>query len=105
MNPLWRSWKVEVRVTHYGAIFSSAQTGHVILGNIVNSTFTGVISGSAALEFYPNHGNDENGNDHEDNRAHLADAVYPLKQVDSNGNVSEPAFLHTPTDQLATRLT
>ena len=99
------SWHVERDVTDYGALFTSAQTGHVILGNIVNSTYTGVISGSAALEFYPKHGNSERGNDPEDDRAHPADAVYPLKQVNSNGSISEPAFLHTPTDQLATTFT
>jgi len=99
------SWHVERDVTDYGALFTSAQTGHVILGNIVNSTYTGVISGSAALEFYPKHGNNERGNDHEDDRAHPADAVYPLKQVNSDGSINEPAFLHTPTDQLTTTFT
>src|ERR1700756_5621034 len=50
------SWHVERDVTDYSALFKTPQTGDVILGNIVNSTFTGVISGSAALEFYPARG-------------------------------------------------
>ena len=45
------SWHVERDETEYAALFSSPQTGHVILGNLVNSTYTGVISGSAQLEF------------------------------------------------------
>jgi hypothetical protein len=44
---------VERDETDYSALFESAQSGQVILGNIVNSTYTGVISGSATLEFYP----------------------------------------------------
>src|SRR5260221_8398230 len=89
------SWHVERDVTDYGALFTSAQTGPVILGNIVNSTDTGVISRSAALEFYPKHRNSERGNDPEDDRAHPADADYPLKQVNTNASISEPAFVHT----------
>ena len=94
------SWHVERDVTDYSALFETQQTGDVILGNIVNSTFTGVISGSAALEFYPNQ---EESN--EVQRVHPADAVFPLQQLNSNGAVNEPAFLFTPTDQLATTFT
>jgi hypothetical protein len=47
------SWHVERDVTDYSALFTNPQSGSVILGNIVNSTYTGIISGSAALEFYP----------------------------------------------------
>jgi hypothetical protein len=90
------AWHVERDVTDYSALFKSSQSGNVILGNIVNSTFTGVISGSAALEFYQAHGK-KNGDD----AGRPADAVYPLRQA--NGN--EPAFLFTPTDQLATTFT
>jgi hypothetical protein len=46
---------VERDETDYAALFNSPQSGHVILGNLVNSTYTGVISGSAELEFYPSH--------------------------------------------------
>ena len=90
------AWHVERDVTDYSALFTSPQSGNVILGNIVNSTFTGVISGSATLEFYQAHG-DNLGDD----AARPADAVYPLRQA--NGN--EPAFLFTSADQLATTFT
>ena len=90
------AWHVERDVTDYSALFKSPQSGNVILGNIVNSTFTGKISGSATLEFYQAHGK-KNGDD----AARPADAVYPLRQT--NGN--EPAFLFTSTDQLASTFT
>ncbi len=47
------SWHVEHDVTDLSAIFKSAQTGEANLGNIVNSTYTGIIYANAALEFYP----------------------------------------------------
>lgn len=93
------SWHVERDLTEYSALFSSPQTGHVILGNVVNSTFTGVISGSAALEFYPSEGAG-NGNGQPP-----ADAVLPLVQSNGQGGNNEPAFLFTSTDQLATTFT
>jgi len=43
------SWHVERDETDYSALFESPQSGQVILGNIVNSTFTGVISANAKL--------------------------------------------------------
>jgi hypothetical protein len=89
------AWHVERDVTGYSALFKSPQSGNVILGNIVNGTFTGVISGSATLEFYQAHG------DKQDDATRPADAVYPLRQA--NGN--EPALLFTPADQLATAFT
>jgi Peptide N-acetyl-beta-D-glucosaminyl asparaginase amidase A len=94
------SWHVERDVTDYSALFKTAQTGDVILGNVVNSTYTGVISGSATLEFYPKHG----GSDH-DGSARPADAVYPLTQPNGNGGINEPAFLSTSADQLGTTFT
>lgn len=92
------SWHVERDVTDYSALFTTPQSGDVILGNVVNSTFNGVISGSAALEFYPKHGNG-------DNSPRPADAVYPLKQSNGSGGFNEPAFLFTSGDQLATTFT
>ena len=46
-------WHFERDLTDYSSLFVSAQTGTAILGNIVNSTYTGVIHGSVDLEFYP----------------------------------------------------
>jgi hypothetical protein len=47
------SWHVERDVTDLSAIFDSPQTGEADLGNLVNSTYTGIIYANAALEFYP----------------------------------------------------
>jgi hypothetical protein len=70
------SWHVERDVTDYSKLFTSAQAGEVDLGNLVNSTYTGVISGSARLEFYPR----RRGNNQDDERDphRTADALYPL---------------------------
>ena len=93
------SWHVERDVTDYSALFTTSQSGNVILGNLVNSTFTGVISGSAALEFYA-----KQGDINRDNPSRPADAVLPLKQPHGTG-FNEPAFLFTSTDQLASTFT
>ncbi|MBB5340644.1 peptide-N4-asparagine amidase [Tunturiibacter gelidoferens] len=47
------SWHIERDVTDLTALFKSPQTGLASIGNIVNSTYTGIIYASAALEFYP----------------------------------------------------
>ena len=91
------SWHIERDVTDYSALFASPQSGSVILGNIVNSTFTGIISGSASLEFYPASDNDSSHR--------VPDAVLPLRQANGSGGFNEPALLFTPADQLASTLT
>lgn len=48
-----RSWHVESDLTDYSALFTVPQTGQTDLGNLVNSTYTGIIYGNAELEFYP----------------------------------------------------
>jgi hypothetical protein len=94
------SWHVERDVTDYSALLKTAQSGEVDLGNLVNSTYTGVITGSAALEFYPAQ------------RGHLgaglenaaanstADAIYPLPNAAGGA-----ATLSTTTSQLAETFT
>ena len=47
------SWHVERDLTDYSPLFRTAQSGETNLGNLVNSTFTSVIHGSARLLFYP----------------------------------------------------
>jgi Peptide N-acetyl-beta-D-glucosaminyl asparaginase amidase A len=47
------SWHVERDLTDYSPLFAAAQTGDVNIGNLVNSTFTSVIIGSASLQLYP----------------------------------------------------
>jgi hypothetical protein len=94
------SWHVERDETDYSALFTSPQSGQVILGNVVNGTYTGVISGSAQLEFYPAQGSSESGGQHL-----FPDEVLPLAQSNGQGGINEPAFLFTPTDQLASTFT
>lgn len=47
------SWHVETDLTDYSSIFATAQSGQADIGNLVNSTYTGIIYGTATLEFYP----------------------------------------------------
>ncbi|WP_254427178.1 peptide-N4-asparagine amidase [Rhodanobacter sp. C01] len=47
------SWHVERDLTDYSALLRQAGNGQAIIGNVVNSTYTGVIAGSARLLFYP----------------------------------------------------
>ncbi len=47
------SWHVERDLTDYSPLFRSAQTGETNLGNLVNGTYTGIITGSARVLFYP----------------------------------------------------
>jgi hypothetical protein len=48
-----RSWHVERDLTDYSSIFTVTQQGTVDLGNLVNSTYTGTLHGSADILFYP----------------------------------------------------
>lgn len=48
-----RNWHIERDLTDYSAILTTTQQGTVDLGNLVNQTYTGVIHGSASLQFYP----------------------------------------------------
>ncbi len=78
------SWHVERDLTDYTALFTQAQTGNALLGNTVNSTYTGVVYGTATLLFYP------------------ADTANPAPAVASqvlglSGNGT--TFLNTTTDQ------
>jgi hypothetical protein len=47
------TWHVERDLTDYGALLGTAQAGDVNLGNLVDSTYTGIITGSAVLKLYP----------------------------------------------------
>jgi hypothetical protein len=48
-----RHWHVERDLTDYSSIFTVAQDGTVDLGNLVDSTYTGILHGSADILFYP----------------------------------------------------
>ncbi len=47
------SWHVERDLTDYSALLSTAQSGDANIGNLVDSTYTGIITGSAKLQLYP----------------------------------------------------
>ena len=47
------TWNVTLDLTDYSSLFTATQPGEVDLGNLVNSEYTGVISGTATLSFYP----------------------------------------------------
>ena len=85
------SWHVEHDVTDLSAIFKSAQTGEANLGNIVNSTYTGIIYANAALEFYP-------VRDAEDAPV-TPDIVVPV-----NGPGGDAGTLNTTSDQITQTL-
>jgi hypothetical protein len=87
------SWQIQKDVTDLTPIFETPSTGEVVLGNIVNSTYTGIISASATLDFYP-------AND----RYHVADvpdAVYPL----SGGALGDNQYITTPSQPLTATYT
>jgi Peptide N-acetyl-beta-D-glucosaminyl asparaginase amidase A len=65
-----RSWHIERDLTDYTALFNAAQTGHVDLGNVVNSTFTSSLFGTAEIQFYPL--------EHRHRPPATADAVLPM---------------------------
>ncbi len=75
-----RSWHVERDVTDYAALFAATQIGAVDLGNTVNATYTGVLSGSADLAFYPL----ERG----EAPLRTADVVFPLSAGATGGTVA-----------------
>jgi Peptide N-acetyl-beta-D-glucosaminyl asparaginase amidase A len=86
------SWHVERDLTDYSALFKSSQTGEVDLGNLVNSTYTGIIFGSATVELYPA--------DHGAPAPATPEAVFPMP--DANGGAQA---LFTTTDQLTQTFT
>jgi hypothetical protein len=84
-----RSWHIERDLTDYTALFNSAQNGRVDLGNLVNSTFTSTLFGTAELQFYPlPHNNDAPA---------TADLVLPLASDPTGGTT----FLNTTSNSLS----
>ena len=75
-----RNWHVENDLTDYAPLFASSQTGEVDLGNLVNSTYTGILYGSAELDFYPA------AKRHSARRT--ADEVFPLSAGQNGGTVA-----------------
>jgi hypothetical protein len=89
-----RSWHVERDITDYTALFNTAQNGRVDLGNLVNSTFTSTLFGTAQLQFYPLAHN-TNG------APTTADLVLPLASDPTGGTT----FLNTGSDSLSKSFT
>jgi hypothetical protein len=81
-------WTVERDVTEYAPIFAQGSTGQASVYNIVNSQYTGVIYGTAELDFYPANSQYP--------PAVVADGVYPLSGGPDGGYV----YLNKPTDQM-----
>lgn len=82
------SWHVERDLTDYSPLFKTAQTGEVNLGNLVDSTYTGILHGSARLLLYPA--------SHSAPAPRTADAVLPLSTAPGGA-----ALLQTGADVLA----
>jgi hypothetical protein len=94
------TWHVERDVTDYSALFSSAQTGTMVLQNCTtdcpppfNTELNGVFTVSAALQFYPARHSFQPPTE-------TPDVILPLEQPNGSGGVSLPAILTSPTAQL-----
>lgn len=81
-------WTVQRDVTEYAPIFAQASTGQASVYNIVNSQYTGIIYGTAELDFYPASSQYP--------AAQTADAVYPLAAGTNGGYV----YLDGPSNQM-----
>jgi hypothetical protein len=81
-------WHFEKDVTDYTALFEAAQTGSVSIGNTVNSTYTGIITSTMTLYFYPATPRSP--------APVTADVVLPIPGTGGSGTLSGP------TDTIAT---
>jgi hypothetical protein len=91
------SWHVERDLTDYSALFKTAQAGDANLGNLVNGTYTGIITGSARVLLYPA--------SHAAPAPRAADAVLPLS-TDPGGAtlLATTASVLAPTFNLPTNV-
>ena len=86
-------WHVERDLTDYTKLFTKAGNGQAVLANLVDGTYTGVITGSAKLLFYP------------------ASALAPAPRVPDSvialgsDPLGSPTTLDTSSSQLAKTLT
>jgi hypothetical protein len=88
-----RSWHIERDLTDYSALFNTTQNGRVDLGNLVNSTFTSTLFGTAEIQFYPLAR-------HQD-APRTADLILPLASDPTGGT----AFLSNSTSVLSKSFT
>jgi hypothetical protein len=89
-------WHVERDLTDYSALFRTAQSGEVNLGNLVNSTYTGILSGSARLLFYPTSGTV--------GAPRTADVVLPLSSAPGGAALLANASVLAPPLSLPTNI-
>jgi hypothetical protein len=87
------SWHIENDLTDYSPLFRTPQPGLARLDNLVNTTFTGILSGSAELRFYPVARHRE--------PPRTADLVLPL----SNSPTGDTVALDTTASKLARTFT
>ncbi|HEX3761762.1 MAG TPA: peptide-N4-asparagine amidase [Kofleriaceae bacterium] len=87
------AWHIESDLTDYSPLFKTSQPGMVQLDNLVNDTFTGILSGAAELRFYPVARRAE--------PPRTADVVLPL----SNGPTGGTVGLATTASRLARTFT
>ena len=83
------TWHVERDVTDYSALLRGTSGGRTILGNVVDGTYTGIITGSARLVFYPGQAHD------------LPDQVIPLSS-NPNGDYN---YVHNGSERAGRTLT
>src|SRR5439155_15836175 len=86
------SWHVERDITDYTAALLAPAAGRAELGNLVNSTYTSALWGTAEIAFYPLDKEDDG-----ESRAHTPDVVLALSADPTGGTV--PLF--SPADALA----
>jgi hypothetical protein len=86
------TWHIERDLTDYSALFTQPQSGDIHLDNLVDSTYTGVIHGSAKLLFYPA--------TFFSPAPRTADQVIALPAA-----ATDSTYLNTPADQLSQTVT
>ncbi len=74
------SWHIERDLTDYSPLFTAPRAGRIDLFNVVNGTYTGILFGTATLQFYPR--------ERSEDPPVTADVVLPLSATDTGGTVS-----------------
>jgi len=86
-----RAWHIERDLTEYGELLQAPSQGRAELGNLVNSTFTSSLWGTAQIAFYPQ------SKDEDDSRPAVADLVLPISGSPTGG----PVALFDPSAELS----
>jgi hypothetical protein len=73
------SWHIERDLTDYAPLFTLPRAGRMDLFNVVNPTYTGILFGTATLQFYPL--------ERSEDPPVTADVVLPLSAGDTGGTV------------------